>query len=199
MNNSGYKTWTPQEWIDKYKEAEDLIKKDEVIRKGKYVKLLQLRKDAEEIWGKFSKPVKYLNNCKIDHSYTDYKCTLDRLKDILNKEQKEIADKKATELGEKLRAEYRQKALIFLSEKGLKLGTDFDLEETEERVDEIYFDELIEAYAKDGGWNDFSGDDYCENCAGWDGKDHRCDCGNRRVDWTREGHWPDGYIYGEAY
>ncbi len=34
-------------------------------------------------------------------------------------------------------------------------------------------------------WYDFEGDrSGCdENCRGWDGVSHRCDCGNRRVAW----------------
>ena len=32
-------------------------------------------------------------------------------------------------------------------------------------------------------------------CTGWDGKSHRCECGNRRVSWTVE----DGIARGEAY
>jgi hypothetical protein len=43
---------------------------------------------------------------------------------------------------------------------------------------------------------DFAGqncDAYGE-CAGWDGVDRRCECGNRRVYWVVEG----GYAYGEA-
>ncbi len=26
---------------------------------------------------------------------------------------------------------------------------------------------------------------YCENCEGWDGRSHRCECGNRRMRWNR--------------
>lgn len=32
-------------------------------------------------------------------------------------------------------------------------------------------------------WYDFDGDDWCEDCRGWDGESGRCDCGNRRVTW----------------
>lgn len=39
-----------------------------------------------------------------------------------------------------------------------------------------------------------------EGCAGWDGNDRRCDCGNRRVTWSfyecRKGAWA---YYAEAW
>lgn len=39
-----------------------------------------------------------------------------------------------------------------------------------------------------------------ENCDGWDGNDHRCECGNRRVSWTFS-EYPNGVwtYYAEAY
>lgn len=52
--------------------------------------------------------------------------------------------------------------------------------------------EAIDAAMKDAeeqGYVDFDGQncadawDEGENCAGWDGVDRRCDCGNRRVYW----------------
>jgi hypothetical protein len=43
---------------------------------------------------------------------------------------------------------------------------------------------------------DFDGKN-CDSCEGWDGESHRCQCGNRRVDWVLS---MDGsYIYAEAY
>ena len=54
-----------------------------------------------------------------------------------------------------------------------------------------------EAIAKvmpaDGEFIPFDGCDE-EGCRGWDGKDRRCDCGNRRVYWTVEA----GFAYPET-
>lgn len=63
------------------------------------------------------------------------------------------------------------------------------------------------AMAKADGWQeDFIGmncNDWLEDgdeCNGWDGEDRRCDCGNRRVEWTCEstsdGKW---VCYAEAW
>ena len=45
---------------------------------------------------------------------------------------------------------------------------------------------------------DFEGKN-CDDCAGWNTQDNRCECGNRRVCWTTiqdSGGW---YTYAEAY
>lgn len=44
--------------------------------------------------------------------------------------------------------------------------------------------ERVKQIAENGGFTSFDGDEYCEDCAGWDGVSHRCDCGNRRVSWA---------------
>jgi hypothetical protein len=43
-------------------------------------------------------------------------------------------------------------------------------------------------------WHDFAGKNCTRPCRGWDGKDGRCDCGNRRVYWTDD----DGHRYAMA-
>lgn len=56
-----------------------------------------------------------------------------------------------------------------------------DIERTYEEEEAIY-DKLI-AECSGGECFEFDGDDYCEDCAGWDGESHRCECGNRRMSW----------------
>ena len=41
--------------------------------------------------------------------------------------------------------------------------------------------------------NDYLDDD-AEECTGWDGKDRRCDCGNRRVYWATYGDETTGFV-----
>lgn len=55
--------------------------------------------------------------------------------------------------------------------------------------------EYIKVNGNDEGYISFDGDDYCEDCPGWDGFSHRCECGNRRMDWYDE----DGEFYPEPY
>lgn len=65
-------------------------------------------------------------------------------------------------------------------------------------ADELARDEAI-AVAKSGGMIRFSGDDDCEDCAGWDGESRRCECGNRRVGWESQGDFESMHVYGEAW
>lgn len=110
---------------------------------------------------------------------------------------------KAKEEAEKQKAKDAAKdvddAIAFLISKGKVIGKDFTSDSALEVAQDIVFQEKIAEATKDGGYHNFSGDDNCENCAGWDGESHRCDCGNRRVCWASEGNWKDLYIYGEAH
>lgn len=47
----------------------------------------------------------------------------------------------------------------------------------------------------DGGYTEFDGSEYCEDCSGWDGISRRCQCDNRRVDWEIDSYG----IRAEAY
>lgn len=79
-------------------------------------------------------------------------------------------------------------------------------DETKKHLDEMIKEEdnkikrkavkkYMRQYGEDG-FVEFRGDDYCEDeCRGWDGESHRCECGNRRMDWE----WDDGDIYPEPY
>jgi hypothetical protein len=75
-------------------------------------------------------------------------------------------------------------AVKWLLERGLVLGADFDVG----NALDIANDKAAEEWkaAVEVRWHSFGGDDNCENCSGWDGVSHRCDCGNRRVYWERD-------------
>lgn len=48
-----------------------------------------------------------------------------------------------------------------------------------------------------GGYVSFEGDEFCEDCKGWDGVSRRCDCGNRRVEWELSD--DETYIYPQVW
>lgn len=48
---------------------------------------------------------------------------------------------------------------------------------------DIAIEECITESKSHGDMISFDGDEYCEECAGWDGESRRCECGNRRVYW----------------
>lgn len=95
--------------------------------------------------------------------------------------------KEASERGSKAAAELietKGKAIVWLQERGKVLGADFTVESAIEVANEIAFEEALAAKKAEGRLHSFSGEDSCENCGGWDGSSHRCECGNRRVSWT---------------
>lgn len=96
------------------------------------------------------------------------------------------------------------RAVVFLIQHGKEEGKDFTVEGAVSTANELARAALIAEKMAQGGPFSFSGEDNCENCEGWDGESHRCECGNRRVGWTMEGDFEDfaagtAYVYGEAY
>ena len=68
--------------------------------------------------------------------------------------------------------------------------------------DIAYIKEKAKREAEIGdGYISFDGQNCEDECDGWNPKDHRCECGNRRVSWT-DGYYSDFRdmsIYAEAY
>jgi len=68
--------------------------------------------------------------------------------------------------------------------------------------DIAYIKEKAKREAEIGdGYISFDGQNCEDECAGWNSKDRRCECGNRRVSWT-DGYYSDFRnmsIYAEAY
>ena len=95
-----------------------------------------------------------------------------------------------------------EKAVNYLIEDGLKLGINFTIDEAISRANDISFIKEVSKVQHSDTYISFNGDDSCENCNGWDGISHRCDCGNRRVIWefdTDIDFFLNPYIYGQAY
>lgn len=90
-------------------------------------------------------------------------------------------------------------AAKYLADRGLIAGKDYDVSYVIETANETAREEAVkEAKPEDGDFIDFSGSDNCEGCAGWDGESHRCECGNRRVGWARDGDFTNMTVYAEA-
>lgn len=98
-------------------------------------------------------------------------------------------------------AEYRDKAVKWLLERGKKYGEDFTADTAVSVAEEIAYEEEVARRVAEGGYHGFSGQNCDGPCEGWDGESRRCECGNRRVSWTQgDGHrFDEPYIYAEAY
>jgi len=114
-------------------------------------------------------------------------------------------------------ASNRDQAVCWLLAKGKHYGADFTIETAVAVADNLAFDmrctELAPPvwYAELGCpgpesgvpsvWRAFDGQN-CEGpCLGWDGRSHRCQCGNRRVQWTAgSSHtFREPSVFAEAY
>jgi len=91
------------------------------------------------------------------------------------------------------------RAIQFLQKRNIQVGVDYALDMVIDVAYNVAFDEEVEKLKTSGGMFEFSGDDSCEDCAGWNGVDHRCSCGNRRVSWTSDGDFEHLIVYAEAY
>lgn len=98
-------------------------------------------------------------------------------------------------------AAYQQDAILWLLAKGKVLGTDFTLMNAVDKANEIAYAEEIARLQAVDEWFYFNGQNCDGPCRGWDGKEHRCDCGNRRVSWTEGfGHsFKQPHVIAEAY
>ena len=82
------------------------------------------------------------------------------------------------------------RAVEWLIKRGKTYAVDFTLDNAISIADDIAADEVITKKIAEMTENpqfiSFNGDNCDEerNCSGWDGHSYRCDCGNRRVNWT---------------
>lgn len=132
------------------------------------------------------------------------------LKDRFDREDERIKkveeDKRLKEIETKIvesKLKYKQDALIWLQNNYPEylLGKDYSLDCVEEFAEECAKSEEIRKIMEKEEFIKFNGDDYCEDCLGWDGLSHRCQCGNRRVSWvTGDSHrFDEPNVYAEAY
>ena len=92
------------------------------------------------------------------------------------------------------------RAVLWLKERGKELERDYEAASAVAFADDIAVEEEIARMRDEQAWLDFA-DKNCEGpCMGWDGQNSRCQCGNRRVNWTRGyGHsFEKPYVYAEA-
>ena len=181
------------------KETEECDKFNENLYSQAIEKLLDMIETATEIWGKQSNVVKYLKNQRIEKPRLyEFEYLKKRIEDA-----RKLQENKERSLEiENTKRELIEKAIVFLTGRDMKLIEDFNIENAIRTANTIAFDEEVEKSKKEMGYIRFVGDSNCENCRGWDGVSHRCDCGNRRVSWVADfddDFFIDPIIYAEAY
>ena len=118
------------------------------------------------------------------------------------KEEKAQAEARKKEMEAK-QSELLNQAIAYCLENGRTFGDALTVENAIQVANQIAFQkEVARREAEIGdGYIGFNGQNCEDPCEGWNPKDRRCQCGNRRVSWT------DGYssdfrtmnIYAEAY
>lgn len=186
---------TLEEWR---KETEECNNHNKLIQQQVKHKFKQILDLAKEVWGENSSEVRYLRKKSSTHYFL-----LNFEQTVLNKVNK-IRDQKVKEIKEaeiiKERQEFNDEAIGWLLVRGYEFNKDFNSETAIKFADELAFEEECKRRIEENTFFSFAGDN-CEDCPGWDGKSHRCDCGNRRVYWaTGYGHsWKKPFVYAEAY
>ena len=157
---------------------------------------------ASSLYGANSNPVKYLRKQSINHpsrfSFSDFK------RSVEDSKKEKISKNKIYEDDNKKR-ELTMKAINWLTERDYVLSEDFNIDNAIKFANDIAFDEEIIKRTKEieetGIFTTFNGDDYCENCSGWDGISRRCECEKRRVYWDcdfYDDYFLEPHIYGQA-
>lgn len=118
--------------------------------------------------------------------------------DALIKAQEEKKKREDAVIAELARSGKLEKAIQFLSERGKTVSVDYELGSAVFLANDIATGEAIEKRLESGGMFDFDGQN-CDECAGWDGRSRRCECGNRRVDWVSHGDFENPYVRGVAW
>lgn len=178
------------------REAEEVRKYNSEIARIKCEKFDQARKLLKELFPRETALHRYVNRYRVSSYYEPWDFVASIKKAREEKEKAEKAKKAEAEL-QALQA----KAILWLQERGKKLGEDFRVADAIETANAIAFEEEVARKRAEGGLFSFSGEDSCEDCGGWDGESRRCECGNRRVSWESGwGHsFLNPYVHGEAY
>jgi hypothetical protein len=127
-----------------------------------------------------------------------------RERDLVQKEKLE-KEKLENEKREKEQSEYLNEAIRYCLENGLTFsdGSGLTVETAIKMANDVAFNLEVKRREEEigDGYIGFDGQNCEDECFGWNPKDRRCSCGNRRVSWT-EGYTSDFrnmYVYGEAY
>ncbi len=185
---------TDDEWKSIKDEAIRVDEENKKVTQVRQNMMSVAKKLMREIFPINDKVIKYIDKQRIpwrNHSY---------YMDSYNTSQNKVAALKEQQVDKERLAESKKKAdavteeaIVWLTAKGKKLGVDFNIVNAIETADQIAFDEEINKLIKSGDIFAFSGKDDCEDCAGWNGIDRRCNCGNRRVEWE----WGHGHSFKE--
>jgi hypothetical protein len=117
---------------------------------------------------------------------------------IKKQEQIELSKKREVE-----KSNLVNEAIAYCIANGRIFGQDgFNIDTAVSIADDIAFNIAVKKREIQigEGYIGFSGQNCEDECSGWNPKDRRCECGNRRVSWTNDySDFRNMEIYAEAY
>lgn len=189
---------TREELLKRKKEGEQLeVKNREVAAQMRQLKA-ELVRQAETLWGKKSNVVRYLDKQPLPSAPSLVR-HIENVIARVDKEQKAQEAKEAESAKAQAAALKHARAVAFLAEHGQFADKDYGIEAAINVANDLRYEQLVAERLAQAVVFDFSGDDYCKDCGGWDGESHRCFCGNRRVYWEAMGDFENMHIYAVAY
>jgi hypothetical protein len=169
------------------------------IYKKRLLRKQEIVEAVKDLWGS-SLVLNYIDKVRVDPPQKYLNIVYGRLKRFYGEKEDKI--KEEIEQTKKLENQLlTQEAVSYLQVRNFTLGKDFNLWEAINKADNIAEEEYIKDYLENSdGFIEFCGMN-CEDCLGWDGRSHRCECGNRRAYWEQQsGHsFKNPYISAMAY
>lgn len=181
------------------KEVELFEQENKLLSSAAYVELKKARQIIKDIYGQNSKEFKYLNKMILPQP-PSLKMSLNNWIASAQRKQEELTKEAKSKQIQDIQKARTVTATLYLIDNGVPTNGISSINPIEQ-ANELAFELLVKEYTKGDGYHSFGGDDNCENCSGWDGRSHRCNCGNRRVSWEGDVQFDDknNYIYGQAY
>lgn len=187
-------------WEKENKECEDHNKDLTTQVKEAREKMIS---NAVFIWGEKSNVVRYLSKTRISLPSLTF---FDSIKDKVLKAREDEKQRVLNINSQQKLIELQGKAVQYLISKGKIINIDFTLDNVLSIANTLAYEEEVYKKQKELAETqthiDFNGSDNCEDCKGWDGSSHRCQCGNRRVGWnsdyTNTDFFLNPHIYAEA-
>lgn len=181
---------TLDEWA---KECEECNKENKKIRDGLNALHQQALDLCRKIWGDKNKVTSYLKKQSVPSMPW---LTVDHYQKEFNKRNDEAAKKQQEAAHRAYMDDYLIKCYNYCVKHNLSCESLGLQDRAESHAYEARCNQLI----KNEEYIDFGGQNCDGPCEGWMPGEHRCSCGNRRVDFVcGDSHIETGYVYAEAY
>ena len=185
------KSWEPEDITDEMlaawrQETEEV----NVFNKGqsldRLISINKLKEDARALFGEKSATLKAINKDAFIGKTIDFDFESIVMRPVkASREAKRVEEQKVKD--EQILNAYRERAIVWLhANTVLRLGVDFSILTAIDKANAVAYDKEVARLCRMSGYHSFEGQNCERECAGWDGRSRRCECGNRRVSWEAD-------------